>query len=82
VIKVARTIADMAGADVIGAEYISEAIQYRSMDRNLWVWLSLRPNHTIESNGLVRGVCIGEGIRSSPVKTGGVQPNPWPSCQV
>jgi magnesium chelatase family protein len=37
VIKVARTIADMAGAAVIGPDHVTEAIQYRSLDRNLWV---------------------------------------------
>ena len=33
--KVARTIADLAGADAIGIEHLSEAIQYRTLDRQL-----------------------------------------------
>jgi magnesium chelatase family protein len=31
--KVARTIADLASADAIGIEHLSEAVQYRTLDR-------------------------------------------------
>ena len=36
VLKVARTLADLAGEPRVAAKHVAEAVQYRSLDRDYW----------------------------------------------
>ena len=36
IVKVARTVADMEGSELIDKQHIAQAVQFRTLDRKYW----------------------------------------------
>ena len=36
ILRIARTVADLDGSETVNSDHISQAVQYRSLDRTLW----------------------------------------------